>query len=372
MFNWLAALASAARNRAYAICALVAIAVVSPMAYAADIKLIEKKETPPYIVMTGEIVSADVGAFMAIAAPLERAIVVFEDSPGGSLDAALAIGRIIHARQYMTAVDSSSCMSACAAIWIAGAMRISGKKAQIGFHAAAGRHEADAPREITGDSNASFGAYMKELSLGDAFIRFATYAPIDDVQLLNKENATANGLIVEWLGLDEMEKRQKAYAWHNQAVSQRFSATPNLSEAVRLYKLAADANYAGSQNNLGDLYETGTGVPKIPPFAIYWYARSAERGEPTAYLSLSTLLPQLSSEPDVLMEATKFAILAVRELGPGKNKAAAEKALTELKAKLTAEQLEHVEQLAKAWTPLYSEPFHIGDKPVAKQIEEKR
>jgi ATP-dependent protease ClpP protease subunit len=339
------------------------------LAEAADIKLIEKANSPARIVVSGEIVESDVASFLRIAAPLGKALVVFEDSPGGSLKAALTIGRIIHARGYTTAVERGECLSACAIIWVAGTRRVSGKNARIGFHAAVGRHEKDGPISITGDSNATVGAYLKELSLSDAFIRFATYASVDDMEFLDRSTAAATGLIVEWEGLETEEKKQQAYAWHNEAVSQRFSAKPNLNEAVRLYKLAAEANYAGSQNNLGDLYENGVGVPKIPEFAIYWFTRSAERGEPTAYLGLSTLLPKLSKEPDVLTEATKFAILAVRELGPGRNKAAAEAILAELKTLLSPEQFGRANALADAWTPLYNEPHLMSDAPVPKKAE---
>jgi len=363
---------SAVRSNTWSIWCLIAAVSMHRVADAADIKLIEDKYGLPHIVVSGEIVGADVGTFMAIAAPVEKAVVVFEDSPGGSLAAAFAIGRIIHARSYMTAVERGECVSACAVIWVAGARRLSGKNARIGFHAASGIRQEGAPRLLTGDSNAAIGAYLKELGLTDTFIRFATYAPIDDMSFLDRDIATATGLIVEWGGINAAEKMKQAYAWHNEAVSQRHSDRPNLSEAVRLYKLAADANYAGSQNNLGDLYENGVGVPKIPAFAIYWFTRSAERGEPTAYLSLSTLLPQFSDEPDVLVEATKFAILAVGELGPGRNKASAERNLAELTAKLTPENARYAQQLADAWTPLYSEPSRMSDAPAPRTLEEAR
>jgi TPR repeat protein len=51
------------------------------------------------------------------------------------------------------------------------------------------------------------------------------------------------------------------------------------SEAANWYRMAAEQGYSGSQNNLGTLYETGTGVAQDYDAAIEWYRRAAEGGD---------------------------------------------------------------------------------------------
>jgi hypothetical protein len=46
----------------------------------------------PIIQIGGEFTTGDYKRFVAVALPLEDALVIFDDSPGGSLDAALRIG----------------------------------------------------------------------------------------------------------------------------------------------------------------------------------------------------------------------------------------------------------------------------------------
>lgn len=80
-----------------------------------------------------------------VAAEFEREIgrrggyvkTVVLDSPGGSLDDALAIGRLIRKSGYATEVaDGATCASACPLVFAAGTERRAGAKASIGVHRA--------------------------------------------------------------------------------------------------------------------------------------------------------------------------------------------------------------------------------------------
>ena len=126
-------------------------------------------------------------------------------------------------------------------------------------------------------------------------------------------------------------------------------------------------NYAGAQNNLGDLYELGKGVSKNDKQAVYWYTRSAERGEPTAYLSLCTILAD-SEDEGGLIEALKFALLAIDKLPDGMNKATATKTAEKLKAVLPQAAQDRAKALADAWEPLYQEKYLMSDTPAAKKL----
>lgn len=56
-------------------------------------------------------------------------------SMGGDVTAALAIGRIVRARNIKTIVPRGSyCLSGCAMVWAAGVKRYVGKQATLGFH----------------------------------------------------------------------------------------------------------------------------------------------------------------------------------------------------------------------------------------------
>jgi hypothetical protein len=60
----------------------------------------------------------------------------------------------------------------------------------------------------------------------------------------------------------------------------------NSVEAARLYRMAADQNFAIAQANLGVCYEDGCGVPQDQGQAIYWYRRAAAQGNHDAIRAL--------------------------------------------------------------------------------------
>ena len=60
----------------------------------------------------------------------------------------------------------------------------------------------------------------------------------------------------------------------------------NYTEAVRLYRIAAEQGYADAQCNLGYCYERGLGVEKDPKEAVKWYRKAAEQGFARAQYNL--------------------------------------------------------------------------------------
>ena len=53
-------------------------------------------------------------------------------------------------------------------------------------------------------------------------------------------------------------------------------------DAVRLYRSAADQGHPTAQNNLGTMYECGTGVTQNFPEALKWYKAAASNGDENA------------------------------------------------------------------------------------------
>jgi len=150
---------------------------------------------------------------------------------------------------------------------------------------------------------------------------------------------------------------------HNKAIDAVHGLAPNLDEAVSLYRQNAHIGYAGSQNNFGDLFENGSGVPKDDLMAVYWYTRASERGEPTAYYSLASMLETSRSNVDSLTVAAKYAILASDQLPEGRNKIAAMQIRDNLKEILEPAVYEFAEELAVSFKPIYEEKWTMSDAP---------
>jgi hypothetical protein len=54
--------------------------------------------------------------------------------------------------------------------------------------------------------------------------------------------------------------------------------TKSYAEAAKWYRRAAEKGYAPAQNNLGVMYETGHGVVRDTAEAAKWYLKAAEKG----------------------------------------------------------------------------------------------
>ena len=150
---------------------------------------------------------------------------------------------------------------------------------------------------------------------------------------------------------------------HNGAVLARWASKPDFKKALSLYRQAAELGFAGSQNNLGDAYECGEGTTKSDVVAAYWYARAAERGEPTAYMSLATLLSRTAPDSESLAEAAMYALLALRHLPNGTNQMLTATCYAQIKSRLPDELLVHAMERAKAWRPLFQEGRLLSDTP---------
>lgn len=324
---------------------------------AAEFKIIPGKgKEIDMIIVQGDISLDDDIKFRKIAFNIDKAVVVL-NSPGGLIAPALEIGKSIYFKGFTTAVINSECASSCALIWLSGKPRAMTPSAYIGFHAAY-LTKPNGDKEITGSGNALVGNYLRSIGMNDMVISYVTSAKPDEILRLKKSDADSLGLFVELLS---NTKRAKAY--HNLAISNRFGKNPNIKEAFRYYKLAAEDGFAGSQNNLGDLYEDGIATAQNDKAAIYWYTRSAERGEPTAYLSLSTLLPLGTEDKNIITQALMYAILASNGLPDGKNKMKAMQQANILAGKLSEDERKHAVDMARQWYPLYQEQDLMSDSP---------
>ncbi|MDR2219999.1 MAG: sel1 repeat family protein [Methylobacillus sp.] len=118
------------------------------------------------------------------------------------------------------------------------------------------------------------------------------------------------------------------------------------AEGPNPYWNRGESGNAQAQNNLGNLYYEGRGVP-VQDYeeAAFWYRKAAEQGEPNALLNLSDMYvaKRVGFSDDVL--AYMLLSLAAAK---GKD---VQKSLRVLESTLSAAQLKEARALAQQWQP---------------------
>jgi len=165
------------------------------------------------------------------------------------------------------------------------------------------------------------------------------------------------------------EKAKYSRDLYLQALLKQWGENPNPQEAFRLYQASADLSFAGAQNNLGDHYERGEVVPQSAVGAVFWYTRAAERGEPTAYLGLASVLGNSNAGDDLLIEALKYAFLAKELLPEGGNKDLATVLQGLIAAKLSRSSHDEFTNRLKNWEPLFQEEYLQTDSPAFTPLD---
>lgn len=149
----------------------------------------------PLITVEGDLMPGDEKGFINVALSMTNAIVLLH-SDGGDLNAGIEIGRAIRLKGYGTFVpDGMSCASACALAWLGGRVRLMGKNALIGFHAASSKSD----RQVTAAGNALVGAYLNQLGLPSSAVVYITETPPNDIRLLSLADAQKVGIEVKQL-----------------------------------------------------------------------------------------------------------------------------------------------------------------------------
>jgi hypothetical protein len=147
------------------------------------------------IFITGDILDGDDAEFRDLSQRFPRAVVYLE-SAGGALLAAIEIGKLVREKHHATAVlDGSTCTSACALIWIAGTPRYLGPEGHLGFHAS---YSDEGGRLVeTGVGNAMVGHYLSQIGLSEDAAVFATIASPYEINWLTPDNSAEAGIPFE-------------------------------------------------------------------------------------------------------------------------------------------------------------------------------
>jgi hypothetical protein len=86
--------------------------------------------------------------------------------------------------------------------------------------------------------------------------------------------------------------------------------------ALKLFRPLAEQGNADAQNNLGWLYEQGSGVKRDFKEAMKWYRSAAEQGSARAEYSLGVLYQRGSGVPKNLQDAMKWYRMAAAQGDP--------------------------------------------------------
>jgi hypothetical protein len=147
------------------------------------------------IAVEGEMLEGDQQRFADAAIRTDTAIVML-NSPGGSLEAGIEIGKAIRIKGFETLVSTGfSCASACALAWLGGRVRFMAAGSTVGFHAASSSTDPTQAADSVG--NALVGAYLNQLGLPNAAIAYITQPQPNDIRWLTFDDAERLGIDVK-------------------------------------------------------------------------------------------------------------------------------------------------------------------------------
>ncbi len=195
---------------------LLAVPALVAQANAASVYKVDTGDaTTTTLAFRGEIRDGDLARLQASTAkvPSSQRIVLLLDSPGGSVDEGIAIGRYVYATKITTvAIQGPGCHSACTYVFLAGRdintdqpSRIMMKSARLGFHQTRlsnlpnqnySAQDIDTATRISQDSIKKLDGYFKEIKADAEFLTLTLSAPNSTVTLLNELDALRLGIYV--------------------------------------------------------------------------------------------------------------------------------------------------------------------------------
>ena len=123
----------------------------------------------------------------------------------------------------------------------------------------------------------------------------------------------------------------------------------NDATALLWFQRAADQGDAAAQYNVGASYAGGRGVQKSYTDAAKWFRRAADQGVAFAQLNLGLLYAAGNGVAQDNIEALKWLELAFFGLPAGSSRSDVARAMTDVTAKMTREQIEEAKQRERSW-----------------------
>jgi hypothetical protein len=172
-------------------------------------------DTVNAIAVRGKVVPGDAAALKVYISrlPAKPVTAVYLDSPGGSLEEGMALGRYFHSAGIRTLVSGPGavCTSACSTAFLGGRdgqtgkpWRAKGSNAHLGFHSfrfdwpERNYTASDMSRAIakTQAMTLAMAEYLKEVDAGLEFLRARLRAPATGMHFMSNEEALSLGLYV--------------------------------------------------------------------------------------------------------------------------------------------------------------------------------
>jgi TPR repeat protein len=119
--------------------------------------------------------------------------------------------------------------------------------------------------------------------------------------------------------------------------------------AVMWFQRAANQGDARAQYNLGASYAEGAGVQKSEVEAAKWFQRAADQGMVFAQVNLALLYAAGKGVPQDNVEAFKWLELAFSRLPAGGTRSDVARAMTDVAAKMTRDELDEAKLRERRW-----------------------
>ena len=122
------------------------------------------------------------------------------------------------------------------------------------------------------------------------------------------------------------------------------------AEAVRWYRKAANQGYAEAQHNLGVMYDKGEGVPQDYVEAVRWFRKAANQGDASAQTNLGIMYFRGEVVLRDLTQAYMWYDLASSRIPPGAAHDHAVRNRDFVAKHMTRAQIAEAKRLAREWT----------------------
>ena len=123
------------------------------------------------------------------------------------------------------------------------------------------------------------------------------------------------------------------------------------AQAVAWFRKAADQGFANAQYNLGNMYANGLGVPQDYAQAVAWFRKAADQGHVSAQFNLGVAYEFGQGVPQDYIQAHMWLNLAASRYTDPTDRAVAVKQRDLVAAKMTPAQIAEAQRLATAWKP---------------------
>jgi TPR repeat protein len=196
---------------------------------------------------------------------------------------------------------------------------------------------------------ATIGDVLAVCALAMALGVPAAAGPLEDGNVAYREKEYAKAAEL-WQPLAEKGNAEAQY-FLGTLYAEGKGVAPNDATAFMWFERAANQGNAGAQYNVGASYATGAGTARNDAEAAKWFRRAANQGMVFAQLNLGLLYASGSGVAQDYIEALKWLEIAFRGLPAGGARMDVARAMQDVSAKMTADQVDEARWRSGGWKP---------------------